>query len=207
MWSLTVRRGGWCSALLGVVAVMGPPAVAGPYPRPSPVPTRWELTFKAGDLRLYIDQPTGDAYWCFTYTVTNRTGKDQLWVPRLLLFTDTGEILEAGRNVPSRITEDLLDLLGNQFLEDQHSVIGDLLQGREHAKEGLAVWPARSPSVNELSLFVEGISGETARVRNPKTGKEFILRKTLQRDYLIPGDALARGTRPVELITERWIMR
>jgi hypothetical protein len=165
------------------------------------------LTFEPGDLRLYVDSDSGDAYWYFTYTVTNRTNKDQLWVPQMVLFTDSGEILDAGRDVPSRVTDDLLELLGNELLEDQNQVIGDLLQGREHAKEGLVVWPARNVAVNELSLFVAGISGETARVKNPVTGGEVTLRKTLQRDYLVPGNALARGSAPAELVSETWILR
>jgi hypothetical protein len=63
-------------------------------------------------------------------------------------------------------------------------------------------------NVNELSVFVAGISGETTRVRNPMTPNEqVILYKTLQRDYLIPGDALARGTAPVDMVQQRWIFR
>ena len=72
---------------------------------------------------------------------------------------------------------------------------------------GLVVWPAARTSVNQISLFIGGLSGETARVRNPSTGEMIILRKTLQRDYLIRGDALARGSKPVELRGERWVLR
>ena len=128
-------------------------------------------------------------------------------MPKLPLFTDDGEILEAGRDVPTRVSEELLELLGNAFLQDQNEVLGDIFQGRENAKEGLVVWPANNLKVNELSLFVAGVSGETARVKNPITSEEVILRKTLQRDYLIPGNAPARGTKPVDLVSESWILR
>jgi hypothetical protein len=101
---------------------------------------------------MYVDPATHDAYWYFTYTVTNRTGKDQLWAPSMVLFTDTGEILQAGRDVPTQITESLLKLLGNTLMQDQNDVIGDILQGKENAKEGLVIWPARNTKVNELSL-------------------------------------------------------
>ena len=181
--------------------------VAWAFPKPAPVPYRWELNFEPGPLRMYVDADTGGVYWYFTYTVTNRTGKDQLWAPRMVLFTDGGEILESGREVPARVTEDLLDLLGNVFLEDQNAALGDILQGRENAKEGLVIWPAKYLKVTEMSLFIAGISGETARVKNPITGEEVILRKTLKRDYVIPGDPLARGSEPVQLVAEEWIMR
>ncbi len=195
----------WHQALS--VAALAIAGVAAGYPKPATVPYRWQLDFDAGDLRLYVDQESSDAYWHFTYQVTNRTSKDQVWAPRFTLFTDAGEIMISGREVPSRVTEDLLELLGNELLESQHEAIGDLLQGPEHAREGLVVWPARDTSVNELKMFVRGLSGESARIKNPATAQELVLYKTLQRDYLVPGDALARGNDPIGLVSERWILR
>jgi hypothetical protein len=182
-------------------------SVALGFPKPAAVPYRWELHFDSGPLRLYTDAQTGLHFWYFTYTVTNRTGRDQLWAPSLTLYTDGGAILASGRDVPTRVTEDILDLLGNDLLEDQNEIIGDLLQGRENAREGLVVWPANSAQVNELSIFVRGISGETARVKNPVTNEDVTLYKTLQRDYLVPGNATARGSEPVALEEEQWILR
>lgn len=203
-YGTVIHRG---RAILALVVVLATCCIAWAYPKPSPVPYRWELTFESGPLRLYVDPDEGGVYWYFTYTVTNRTGKDQLWAPKMVLFTDGGEILESGRDIPARVTEDLIDLLGNPFLEDQNAVLGDILQGRENAKEGLVIWPARHLKVTEMSLFIAGVSGETARVKNPITDTEVILRKTLKRDYLIPGDPLARGSEPVQLVAEEWIMR
>ncbi len=177
------------------------------YPKPAPVPYRWELDFQPGDLRLYLDRASGDTYWYFTYKVINLTGRDQIWTPTIVLFTDHGHILKSGRGVPSRVTNDLMALMGNQFLERQNEIIGEIRQGKEYAKEGLVVWPADDVTVNEISLFVAGISGETARVINPQTGEEYILRKTLQQNYLVRGDALSRGSLPAELVDSRWILR
>ena len=39
------------------------------------------------------------------------------------------------------------------------------------------------------------------------SGEEVILRKTLHREYLIRGDAMARGSRPVEFLQQRWVLR
>jgi len=182
------------------------PADAGP-PQPSPFPVRWELDFDAGPLRLYLDPAEQTAWWYFTYQITNRTQRDRVWAPDLVLYTDAGEILDSGDAVPTRITEAIRGLLGDELLETQSEIIGDLLQGPEHARDGLAVWPAGDLAVNELTLFVGGISGETARVRHPRTGQQFILRKTLQRDYLVPGAADTRLNQPIELVEERWVMR
>jgi len=176
-------------------------------PKPSPFPISWELDFDPGALRLFVDPADGSTWWYFTYQVTNRTPRDQVWAPDLVLFTDAGEILDSGAGVPTRVTEAIRTLLGNELLETQSEIIGDLLRGPEHARDGLAVWPAEDLSINELSLFIGGTSGETARVMHPRTGQQYILRKMMQRDYLIRGDALANGDDPVEVVGERWVMR
>lgn len=183
------------------------PAAPRDHPKPAAVPYRWQLLFEAGDLRLYTDPTDQQVYWYFTYKVTNRTGDVQLWAPKLSLFTDGGEILDAGRDVPNQVTEDILDLLGNPFLEDQNMIIGNIQHGRENAKEGLVVWPAREHDVNRVSIFVAGISGETVPVRNPLTGEIVVLRKTLQRDYIVRGRLLASTIDPIEFVEQRWIMR
>jgi hypothetical protein len=177
------------------------------YPRPAAVAPRWELEFEPGEVRLYVDAKDGSKYWYFTYMVTNRTDQNQVWAPTFVLFTDSGEILPSGRAVPSRVAADIRELLGNEFLEHQNEIIGEIFHGRNHAKEGLVVWPARHLEVNEMSLFIAGTSGETASVVNPITGEHVLLRKTLQRDYLIPGEALPRGSKPLELRAQRWVMR
>jgi hypothetical protein len=194
-------------ALIGAILLAVVVDAAAAYPKPAAVPTRWELDFKPGPLRLYVDPVDRRAYWYLSYTVTNRTRDDQIWAPTMVLFTDAGEILPSGEGVAARVEESIRELLGNALLETQNEVIGDLYQGREHEKDGLAVWPASNTSVNEMALFVGGLSGETARVRNPVTGDELILRKTLQRNYLVRGDALPRGSRPIEMVSQEWVMR
>lgn len=204
------RRASLWSAPRTAVAALGVfiiACTAMAYPRPAAVPYRWELHFEPGPLRLYVDDLENAAYWYFTYTVTNRTGRDQTWAPTFVLFTDAGEILHSGEHVPQRVTREIMDMLGNQLAQNQYEIIGEILQGREHAKDGIVVWPARQLNITELSLFVSGTSGETARVKNPVTDEESLLRKTLQRDYLIPGSPLARGSREIELVDQRWIFR
>lgn len=195
------------AAALAAAVVVLAPLPAGAHPTPAAVRYRWELEFEPGPLRLYVDPLESRAYWYFTYQVTNRTGRNQVWAPSFTLYTDAGEILEGGREVPFRVVTDLLDLMRSDLIEDQNQIIGDILHGREHAKEGLIVWPADDVQVNRMELFIAGISGETARVRNPVSGEEVILRKTLQIDYLIRGNALSRGSKPVEEVDRRWIMR
>tara|TARA_Y100000589_G_C27186073_1_gene642715 strand:+ start:620 stop:1183 length:564 start_codon:yes stop_codon:yes gene_type:complete len=181
-------------------------------PSPSAYSSKPELEFTPGPLRIYRSAQNGKWYWYMTYEIENGTGADQIWVPSMVIYTDRGEILPCGKNVPSAVTDEILDRLGDPFLEPQYKIIGDLKQGRGNARTGLSIWPANRTDVNEISLFIAGLSSETAAVKDPITGEEVVLRKTLKRDYLIPGAATAIGDRPIpahpDMPTyEVWIFR
>ena len=181
------------------------------YPTPHRVPIRWEMDFTPGELRLYVDREARAgapvAYWYFTYKVVNDTGRERFWAPRLTLYTDKGEIMNSGQDVPPHIEEHLIQRMRNEFLARQNRVIGKIFPGEANAIESLVVWPADSLDVTEISLFVSGISGETAEVENPLTREREILQKTLMRRYMVPGDPIARRDEPAELTEEDWVMR
>lgn len=160
----------------------------------------WQLDFRPGALRLYIDPVDGGKYWYFTYKVINRTGRDRMWAPRFEFFSDKGEIKVSGKAVPSRVTDQVRSILGNPLLQDQNEVLGDILIGEEHAKEGLVVWPADAADVTEFTIFTTGVSGRVRKVPDPKTGAPRAERWTLRFNYLVPGDADARGSDPVERV-------
>lgn len=160
--------------------------------------TAWELDFRPGALRMFTDATEGKSYWYFTYKVVNRTGRERMWAPRFELFTDSGQIERSGREVPSRVTASILEMLGNKLLEDQNQVIGEILVGEENAKEGLVVWPADDLAVTEFTVFVTGASGKVRRVPDPKTGESRVERWTIRFNYIVPGDATARGSTPVD---------
>lgn len=168
-------------------------------PRPHAIPARPELSFTPGPLRMYQSGENGRWYWYMTYVVENGTGVDQIWAPSLVMYTDKGEILNGGRKVPSAVTDEILAYVGDPLLEPQYSIIGELKQGRGNARSGLVIWPAAKTNVNELSIFIAGLSSDTIVVPHPKTGEDVVLRKTLQRDYLIPGDPTKRGDRVIDL--------
>lgn len=181
-------------------------------PEPSAYSKAPQLEFTPGPLRIHRSGENGKWYWYMTYEIENGTGADQIWVPSMVLYTDRGEILPCGKSIPSAVTDEIMDRLGDPFLEPQYKIIGDLKQGRGNARTGLSVWPANRTDVNEISLFVAGLSSETAGVEHPITGEEIVLRKTLKRDYLIPGAATAIGDRPIpthpDMPTyEVWIFR
>ena len=180
---------------------------AAAYPVPKPVPTAWELKCVPGVLRLFADPADGQLYWYMTYQVQNASGRDQIWVPDMTLYSDTGVISKAGVGVPGRVSESIRALQGNPLLETQDEIIGDLRQGPEYARDGLAVWPVQNDRANEVSIFVAGLSGETAREFHPVTGEAVILRKSLHLKFMVDGDLEGRLAMPASLMASEWVIR
>ncbi|MEE2682203.1 MAG: hypothetical protein VX641_07520 [Planctomycetota bacterium] len=154
----------------------------------SQAPQIWTLDIKPGPLRLYVDPIDDRHYHYFTYQVVNSTKADRMFAPTIELFTDTGQILPSGSGVSSQVSRRLMGHLANPLMEDEHQIIGDLKQGKEHAKDGLVIWEAVDLDTNQITIFVTGLSNGINRVPHPVTGEDVLLRKTLRLDYVIPGN-------------------
>jgi hypothetical protein len=197
--------------VIALTSLLAMPEVVMGFPRPAPVSTRPEISFRPDALRMYRHSD-GQHYWYFIYDVVNSTGTDRVWAPSMVLYTDRGEVLTDGRYVPRSVQEGIRGYVGDPLLESKVSIIGTLRQGAGHARRGVAVWPAKRTDVNELRLFVGGISPESTSVLHPATGEPVTLRKTLYRHYLIPGDAAARGDTVIDLHPDyvgedHWVFR
>ena len=203
------------SSLLAVLiaslaAALWVDAAAG-YPRPARVSSRPEVDFTPGAVRMFTT-PSGEHYWYMVYDVVNATGQDRTWAPSMTLFTDRGEVTTDGDGVPRTVHRAIMEHIGDPLLESKVAIIGTLRQGIGHARRGMAIWPATRSDVNELRIFVEGISPETAVVEHPITGEPMTLRKNLYLHYLIPGEAAVRGDDPVPVHPdyageEHWVLR
>jgi hypothetical protein len=157
------------------------------YPKATDHPVRWQLTFETTGLRFFRDLRSGQGYWVLVYEVTNETQKDQRWVPSFTLVTDQGEVLDAGNNVPRKIQTTILETFGDPLLEMQSEVSGALRRGEENASSGLVVWKAGREDVRAIQVFVSGVSGDTAKAKNPLTGEEVVLHRDLQLTWIVPG--------------------
>lgn len=166
----------------------------------------------AGPMRLHVDPETGVPYWYFIYKVVNNTGEDQRFAPKLELVDDEGRITVSGQGVPSEITRTLLRQLNNPLIEDQNTILGDILQGEANAKEGLVVFEVTKLSSKELFLYMSNVSSERQGTRDAN-GNPAELRRHFMVAYRVPGDAKARGSQELELLDEgkepnpRWIWR
>ena len=216
--ALMIATRAWLAPVFAVLLIAGTAGVSGVVmarpPEPDPIPSRWEFDIDLGKLRLaFVQDAQGEskAYFYLTYTVTNNTGEDRVFTPQFDLVVGEGEPRQSGLGVPPRVTESIMARLNEPFLEDQVEVLGTLLQGRENAKDSLAIWPAQDLVSDELVVYATGLSGESKTIsfKHPETGEdqEFLLRKTLMIRYDAPGDLSRMGDRALLARVKRWIMR
>tara|TARA_R110000782_G_scaffold101029_11_gene187591 strand:- start:3178 stop:3861 length:684 start_codon:yes stop_codon:yes gene_type:complete len=204
-----------CAAALGLgvmgLSLAGTPASAA-APEPRPVPTRWEFTFEPGPLRLaWVETENGPApYFYLTYRVTNFWGNDLLFAPDVTLVTSNSEVLRSGRGVSSAVTEEIMNRLRNPLLESQIDIVSTVLEGPEHARDGVVIWPATALNVDEVTVYFAGLSGEYEAYtvgRDSDDPRRYSLRKTMMMRFATPGDIDRQGSRPFDLIEQRWVMR
>ena len=180
------------------------------YPKPSPYPVSWELTFSHDKPQRIVVEIPGEkqpqAYWYLTYTVTNKTGQERTFLPSFVMLTEDGRLIRSDQNIPPKVFEKIKERAGRRYLEPAHKVSGVLRQGDDQAKDGVAIWPEPSLEMGRFSIFVSGLSGETARVKGADD-KEAILFKTLQLNYLVRGDEVYPGEDQVNEKAKRWVMR
>ncbi len=194
------------------------------FPKPSPVPIDWELDFKFQDLqRITVDVPGEgrQTYWYVIYTVTNNTGRDVNFHPEMTLVTDTLQELHAMVEVAPEVFSKIQQQYKATYpwLEHPSKVIGKLLQGKDNARDSIAVWPDFDPKARSVTLYVGGLAGEMIAVPNPafKAGKSdpakvppvFVLRKTLAVEYDLPADTANRASVTAKRTSQEleWIMR
>jgi len=199
--------------ILGSLLHFGGGSAAHAAPEPSPVAITWEFTFDLGPLRLaWVQDEDGNSspYFFLTYRVTNYSGTDLLFAPDVSLMTDNITVLKSGRDVPTSVTNAILEELDNPLIESQIDIVSTVLEGPEHARDGVLIWPADQLDVDEVKVFFAGLSGEFESYvvgRETDNPQRYTLRKTLMLRFATPGDFRDQGARPFELAEKRWVMR
>ena len=180
------------------------------YPEPSLVSDAWHLDFECQmpqTVAARDDNGQIQWYWYLVYQVENNTGEDQLFIPEVTLVTSSGLIMAADVGVPSTVFEKVKQESRNPLLERSSKVIGKILQGPDHAKDGVAIWAVPEEDVDAFTLLFSGLSGENQKIKHPITGEPVLLRKTLMVDYSTPG-TLDTPQDPTIVETDRqWVMR
>ncbi len=197
-------------ALIIGISNLSPRARAEEFPKPSPYPKTWELKFEHATPKRVVIQTDGDstpkAYWYIAYTVTNSTDKEQLFLPQFEMVTKEGKIIRSDKSIPKPVFDTIKRNEGNTLMVNAALIGGELRLGQDEAKDGVAIWPEPDPDMGTFSIFLSGLSGETATVKGPNR-ENVILRKSLQLNYLTRGDAQTSGSSEVVEQTHEWVMR
>ncbi len=198
--------------VMGIGLLVGSSTNAYAAPEPSPVATQWEFTFENGPLRLaWVEDGNGvNPYFYLTYRVTNHWGGVKLFAPDVQLMADNANVIRSGRGVSSGVTQIIMDRLGNPLLESQIEIVSNVLEGVEHARDGVVIWPANDLQADDVTVFFAGLSGEFQSYivgRETADPHRYNLRKTLMLNFATPGEIDQQGDTPFELAEKRWVMR
>lgn len=205
-------------------------------PKPSPTQIAWELEFEhAVPKRIEVqlagdDEPT--TFWYLLYTVTNPSPRSQRFFPIFQLVTDELKVIDTDKGVSPLVFDAIKQRhrRTHPYLVHPTEAIGELRTGDDHARESVAIWRYDESDATRFDIFISGLSGETRLAPNPDHNPDqpvttdvverdglpqrvtvnpdkFVLRKTLQLRYRLPGSGEARrGVEPV-FVSQRWVMR
>jgi hypothetical protein len=147
--------------------------------------------------------------------VTNRTGQDVEFYPQCELMTDTFQVVPAGKGVPPMVFDRIKQRHATvyPFLEPLERVENRILQGAENAKDIAVIWSDFDVKASGFTMFISGLSNETAAVRHPTARDDLglpvfvYLRKTLALEYKLRGDPALRSSLEVAYQDKNWVMR
>jgi hypothetical protein len=205
-------------ACAAIVTVAGLSSVApARFPQPSVYPISWDLDFKFElPKRIVVEIPgqnTPKAFWYMTYIATNNTQSEQIFLPKFEWVSKTGEIFRSDREGSSAVYEAIARREHNKPLQPALKLQGNILVGEDQAKYGVAIWEENDARPGTFSIFITGLSGETAPLTGSdgkplmdKDGQPIVLRKTRQLDFKVRGDELYAND-PIEKTGDTWVMR
>ncbi|QDU32163.1 hypothetical protein KS4_01920 [Poriferisphaera corsica] len=181
------------------------------YPQPQIVSRSWQLDFDFQTPKpIAVEDAFGNVkwYWYMLYSVENNSAKKRFLSPEVTVATDSGKIITAGRNVPSNVFNAVQAAEGNPYLIDPLLVVDELLVGSDYSKETVAIWPAFDHDVDEMRVFVAGLSGESAYAENALTKERVLLRRVKMLTFSTPGNLVGNiKNQPVVLQADAEVMR
>lgn len=144
-----------------------PDEPVGTGPEPAPATISWELKFDYLAPRRI--ESGGHVYWYMVYTVTNVSDRTQRFFPQFQLVTDGLRVLDTDVGIPAAAFNQIFERHKKTlpYLVHPTKAIGELRTGEDNARESVAIWRADDVKVNNFTIYVAGLSGETRIVPNP----------------------------------------
>ena len=128
-----------------------------------------------------------------------------MFYPSFDMLTAAGNVVRSDNNISPKVFEAIKNKEHIKFLQDANSIGGELLQGEDQSRDGVAIWPEPASRMGSFTIFATGFWGEAATV---KVGdKETIVHKTLQNTYHLDADAADADTGQVKLLDSEYVMR
>ena len=192
------------------------------YPTPAVVQKMDQWTLKSSytqpeQIMLQLpDEQKPKRFWYIILTVTNETSLDDIpFFPVCQLVTDTFDVIPAGKQVPSAVFETIkLKHQGSYpFLESLDFKDHRIFRGADNTRDFAIIWPDFSDDAKQISLFIGGLSNETAVIEHPKLkdeegrAKRIFLQKTLHLTYTVGGDPKLRSNLALKQQEQDWVMR
>lgn len=194
-----------------------------PAPKPAIAPKTWELKFRFQDPRkVSVFVPGSEApvvYWYMLYSVENPGRQERDFLPQFDVVTDTLATVRSELKVSPEAYRAIERRANDPLLVPPEKAVGRLLSGKENSVRSVAIWRDFDPKAKAFTVFVGGLSGETAAMKNPAfdeskpegedNPRKFVLRKTLAIPYRLPGSEEARSLAEPERVPDgmEWIMR
>lgn len=190
-------------------------------PRPAVVqgPNQWTLNTEFIHPQQIVIRRASDnkpvRFWYMIITLTNNSGRDADFFPKCELVTDTFQINPAGQGVGSVVFERIKERHKNRypFLELLSQTDNKILQGEDNTKDIAIIWSDFDHDAKKISIYITGLSNETAVVQYPAPQKpdfeqkKVYLRKTLEINYDIKGDMASYNGAELAYKNKSWVMR
>ncbi len=223
-----LKKKAWfmCLTLLAITASSWVIA-DGKAPQPGLIHMDWKIEMTHGTPQPILvtlpGEQTPSLFWYMTYTVTNNTKNDIMFAPVISLYTSTGKTVRSGEGVGPEAFAKIKTLLNNPLLQNNANIAGKLLQGKDHAKDGVVIFRNFDPKATGFSIFFSGLSGETATVKLPRKIKvkeidsrgnvvvvekdTILLTRSLRLNYRLNVEASGRAGAKLKFVGKKWVMR
>ena len=204
--------------ITAIILVASSIVISAPKPAIVPGANQWTLNVVFTQPQQITVKTPGEKaqrFWYIIVTLTNNSNIDVPFYPGCELMTDTFQIIPAYRDTKNIVFDKIKARHKKKypFLESLEFADNKILQGQDNTKDLAIIWPDFEPKAKEIWLFLAGLSNETVAVEHPTqkdpngSPEKMYLRKTLQLQYSIGGDANLRSNTTLVYKNKEWVMR